>query len=227
MLGVCVSFKVRGRCRFVAQYRKVRPTSQRSDQADDKICSYGILRTGKIHVFGISCLTLPKQTMLSAVLQLLQSIVHDTAKDRRLSILELCAAAFPDVQPWQVRKTSAAIKENEEQESLYYRYLSLLLHPIDGNEMARRDADLVKVRTRAMYENAASNILSKEWCRLSIEAIRRNGDPSNQDFLSNFLSVASKASSDHLVYHRDLPFLLDQAMLIKENNLVLDLCKSP
>jgi hypothetical protein len=84
------------------------------------------------------------KTMLSAVLQLLRSVVHETSKDRRTSIMELCAAAYPDVQAWQVEKTSIAAG-GKGPESLYYQYLSLLLHPIDGNELARRDASLIKV----------------------------------------------------------------------------------
>jgi hypothetical protein len=71
--------------------------------------------------------------MLSAVLQLLRSVVHETAKDRRISIIELCAAAYPDVQAWQVEKTSIATG-GKGPDSLYYQYLSLLLHPIDGND---------------------------------------------------------------------------------------------
>lgn len=82
--------------------------------------------------------------MLSAVLQLLRSVVHETSKDRRISIIELCVAAFPDVQAWQVEKTSATAGDKGP-ESLYYQYLSLLLHPIDGNELARRDPGLLKV----------------------------------------------------------------------------------
>ena len=48
-----------------------------------------------------------------------------------------------------------------------------------------------------------------------------------QDRRTNFLFVASRASSHHLVYHRDLPLLLTLSMEIKEHSLALDLGKSP
>lgn len=95
----------------------------------------------------VSCVA---KTMLSAVLQLLRSVVHETAKDRRTYIMELCVAAYPDVQAWQVEKASIAAG-GKGPESLYYQYLSLLLHPIDGNELARRDASLIKVSHVLMH----------------------------------------------------------------------------
>jgi hypothetical protein len=82
--------------------------------------------------------------MLSAVLQLLRGVAREPSKDRRISIIDLCAAAYPDVQAWQVEKTSVEAGDKGP-ESLYYQYLSILLHPSDGNELARRDAVLVKV----------------------------------------------------------------------------------
>jgi hypothetical protein len=43
--------------------------------------------------------------------------------------------------------------------------------------------------------------------------------------LQCFLSVASRASSDHLSYRRDLPALLDLSMTVQEHDLALDLGK--
>jgi hypothetical protein len=53
--------------------------------------------------------------------------------------------------------------------------------------------------------------------------VQKKGVHAAQPHYSNFLSVASKASSDHLAYYRDLCFLLEQAMKIGEDSLVLDL----
>lgn len=44
--------------------------------------------------------------------------------------------------------------------------------------------------------------------------------------LKHFWGVASRASSDHLAYYRDLIMLLDMSMTIGEYDLVLDLGKS-
>jgi hypothetical protein len=53
--------------------------------------------------------------------------------------------------------------------------------------------------------------------------VKKKGVNAAQQHFSNFLTVASKASSDHLAYYRDLCFLLNQAMKIGEDSLVLDL----
>ncbi len=82
--------------------------------------------------------------MMSAILQQLQGILNETSFDRKQTIIDLCAAAHPDIRPWQVER---ACNEGQPQSSnnLYYLYLSQLLHPIDGHDAARRDAFLVKV----------------------------------------------------------------------------------
>lgn len=54
---------------------------------------------------------------------------------------------------------------------------------------------------------------------------KSNVKPENPEYLQNFFRVASRASSDHLVYHRDLIMLLDMSMLIDERDLALDLGK--
>jgi len=63
----------------------------------------------------------------------------------------------------------------------------------------------------------------QEWCELSIRETS-NKFPAGER-RNNFQSVASKASSAHLAYHRDLLMLLRLGMEIKEYDLVLDLCK--
>jgi hypothetical protein len=96
------------------------------------------------------------QTMLSAVVQRLH-LIQDMTPDRRLPTIDLCASAYPDVRPWQVKKEcllhsegtalTASISKDlkEELDDLYYTYLSLLLHPFDGHDTARHDPSLVQV----------------------------------------------------------------------------------
>ena len=86
--------------------------------------------------------------MLSAVLQLLQGIQKETTQEGKQAIIDLCASAYPDVRPWQVDgacHVSVAPNSRANMNDLYYTYLSLLLHPIDGHDSARRDPSLVKV----------------------------------------------------------------------------------
>lgn len=84
--------------------------------------------------------------MLSAVLQLLQGIQFETSRDRKQAIIDLCSSAYPDVRPWQVETACRPAASNDVNTAeLYYSYLSLLLHPLDGNDLARRDPLLVNV----------------------------------------------------------------------------------
>ena len=94
------------------------------------------------------------QVKLSAILELLHSIRNETKVERRDIIRNICIAAYPDIQPWQVRKACYDLgtdsKPGQQVESwseeFYYTYLSMLLHPIEGNDAARHDGPLVKVR---------------------------------------------------------------------------------
>lgn len=142
--------------------------------------------------------------MLSAVIEQLHSLRDpDFPKDRRLQVIDYCTSAYPDVRPWQVRRACVeSTAGNDEISSLFYTYLSALLHPIDGHDSARNDKQLVK-----------------EWCELSTI------DPLDQRRWRNFMCVASRSSSDHLAYFRDLPFLLKLASLANDDHLVFDLCK--
>jgi hypothetical protein len=97
------------------------------------------------------------QTMLSTVIQRLHLIRTASASERRVPTIYLCAAAFPDVRPWQVKKecspegrtATEPLPEDlkVELEDLYYTYLSILLHSLDGHEAARSDSSLVQVRS--------------------------------------------------------------------------------
>ena len=70
----------------------------------------------------------------------------------------LCVSAYPDVQPWQVQKaccetpmapsTDGKQKEactDEYLREFYYKYLSMLLHPVEGHDSARQNEELVQV----------------------------------------------------------------------------------
>ena len=77
-----------------------------------------------------------------------------------LATIDLCAAAYPDVLPWQVRVActpelgkdsgtgSTVLPESKQNElaDLYYVYMTQLLHPMDGHDLARKDTELVRVR---------------------------------------------------------------------------------
>ena len=65
--------------------------------------------------------------------------------------------------------------------------------------------------------------LLQEWCELSVRGLVTTGSNEKNDRRTNFLSVASRSSSHHLLYHRDLLFLLTHSMEIKEHGLALDL----
>lgn len=53
--------------------------------------------------------------------------------------------------------------------------------------------------------------------------MRAAGSNEAKNQRENFLAVASRTSSYHLVYHRDLLLLLNQSMSILEYGLALDL----
>lgn len=93
------------------------------------------------------------QTKLSALLVALRNLRHDKEPHREI-IKNLCVAAYPDVQPWQVRVAlldssladeSKTAMSHSDCQDLYYKYLSELLDPSDGHESARRNSKLVKV----------------------------------------------------------------------------------
>lgn len=92
----------------------------------------------------------------------------------------------------------------------YYEYLSMLLHPQQGNESARIDTAIVK-----------------EWCEWSIGILpsgmdrKKNGKISQRR--NNFFRVAARSSSDHLTYRRNLETLLKLSMKADEHDLALDL----
>jgi hypothetical protein len=114
--------------------------------------------------------------MLSALVQRLYNIRGEKYISRKKTIIDLCSSAYPDVRPWQVKKYCIVLpRQNNaadatEMESLYYTYLSLLLHPIDGNEAARRDPRLV-----AVSKTGALIMLFNSSCVILTFFTNRNG----------------------------------------------------
>ncbi|CAJ1969124.1 unnamed protein product [Cylindrotheca closterium] len=156
---------------------------------------------------------------LSAVIELLNCLRFKENTKRRDLIRNMCVSAYPDLRPWQVRKACLNIDKPDtrlqmtEDESwlmdYYYEYLSMLLHPQQGNESARADRAIVK-----------------EWCEWSIGILPSGIDQKNGKVAKrrdNFFRVAARSSSDHLSYRRDLETLLKLSMKAEEHELALDL----
>lgn len=100
------------------------------------------------------------QSKLSAIVSNLSIVRYETKAERRRVLINLCMSAYPDIQPWQVREaclepppavnSDAEIKKPCTEEclrKLFYQYLSMLLHPVDGHNDARLDGNLMKVRS--------------------------------------------------------------------------------
>lgn len=87
--------------------------------------------------------------MLSAIISRLQGVRKESKSDRRNDMMNICVLAYPDLLPWQVRQacvgSDMAAADSSEYCDMYYEYLSLLLHPWEGHDAARRDVDLVTV----------------------------------------------------------------------------------
>ena len=161
------------------------------------------------------------QGTLSAVVQRLQELRGEKSPDQRSVTIHLCASAYPDVRPWQVdrecrglwKRQSETSSKDADFHNLYYNYLTFLLHPTEGQEGAKLDAALVL-----------------EWTEMSargcLELTKQKKYTDANERKKNFFSVASKASSDHLSYTRDLISLLSLSMEMEEFILALDLGKS-
>jgi hypothetical protein len=66
----------------------------------------------------------------------------------------------------------------------------------------------------------------QEWCELSTSAANEGGTEEKiRERKKQFFFVASRTSSDHLAYHRDLVMLLKLSMKIREHGLALDIGK--
>ena len=138
-------------------------------------------------------------------MQRLKDIRAAKSAERQFATIDLCNKAYPDLRPWQVEKECdglSGLGESSERgniSNLYYTYLDQILHPTEGHDGARHHTALVR-----------------EYCTLSVKSNDRKRR-------RNFLQVASRTSSDHLAYSRDLPFLLRLSMDAHEFDLALDL----
>jgi hypothetical protein len=165
-----------------------------------------------------SSLVLYDSTMLSAILSRIQGIRNEPKSKRRQDMMNICVLAYPDLRPWQVRQaclgenftSSHSTTSDLEFHKMYYEYLSLLLHPWEGHDAARQDAELVT-----------------EWCRLSLEDLSTDNNEEDQarrkQRRSNFQQVASRSSSDHRYYNRDLFSLMNLSIQDKDYDLALDI----
>lgn len=84
--------------------------------------------------------------MLSAVIARLRTIQTEKDTQEQHRILGFCVNAYPDIRPWQVRNVTFQSEKDTGRPGLYYEYLTKLLHPEEGDDRARQDAELVKVR---------------------------------------------------------------------------------
>jgi hypothetical protein len=179
------------------------------------------------------------KTMLSAIMKHIQTIASESRTDVRSHLMNLCVSSYPDLRPWQVRK--ACLGENGAKRDpalveLYYQYLCLLLHPSEGNEMAKHDQELVKVSISFCCGSSFGSFVAfpdrmtldaKEWCELSIEpapVAKKYAAPlSLSSRRENFYRVAKRSWPDHRLYYRDLHMLMNMSRKGNEYDLVLDL----
>ena len=77
--------------------------------------------------------------MLSAILEILPSLPSDQFP----GFMTLLVSAYPDLLPWCVREASRTSPSGD---YFYVKYLSSLLHYDDGNDAAKLDEALVKVK---------------------------------------------------------------------------------
>jgi len=105
------------------------------------------------------------------------------------------------LQPWCIREISRV----ENAKSFYYNYMSSLLHHEEGNDAARRDKELVK-----------------EWC--SMLSSQEYTNKADEDWKKKcFLYIASRDNESSILYHRDLPFLMDISTKMSEFGIALDI----
>lgn len=86
--------------------------------------------------------------MLSAFVERLNALRTEKLEESGRKVIDWCASAYPDLQPWQVKKecmVTDGLKARQPLSGLYYAYLTDLLHPIDGHDGAKRESCLVNV----------------------------------------------------------------------------------
>lgn len=139
--------------------------------------------------------------MLSPLLEKLTSLFLSSGDFNHAALTALLVSAYPDVQPWCVREVSRV----ENAKSFYFNYMSSLLHHEEGNDAARRDRELVR-----------------EWCLML--SSQENTKEAGEDWKRKcFLHIASRDDESSILYHRDLPFLMDTSTKMSEYSLALDI----
>ena len=136
--------------------------------------------------------------MLSALLEIHSS--SPSANTPNFDLTALLVSAYPDLQPWCVKEIMIS---EENVNSFFFKYMSSLLHHEEGNDAARRDRDLVK-----------------EWCEIMLSSQENSSESRNREC---FLHIASREEDSSVLYHRDLPFLLDTSVKMSEFSLALDI----
>lgn len=78
--------------------------------------------------------------MLSALHELLQSGTYNSISSN-FDITRLLVSAYPDLPPISVK----AAASNASSADFYFNYMSMIMHPDEGSDLAKRDGSLVKV----------------------------------------------------------------------------------
>ena len=147
---------------------------------------------------------------MSAVVKHLSIIGYETNPDRRRLVVNLCAAAYPDIQPWQVRraclepnnKTPIGFDPNkavpaETLNEHFYTYLSQLLHPLEGHDVARHDLCLVKVTVAVLMSR-------KNFFSLTCLFVKLNRNGVNDPLVYSQVPTTTSASRTSSTWHRVL-----------------------
>ncbi|KAL7511838.1 hypothetical protein ACHAXN_008783 [Cyclotella atomus] len=142
--------------------------------------------------------------MLSALHELLQSGSYNSMSSPIDAFYNLLVSAYPDLPPMSVK---AAAASNASAGDFYFNYMSLIMHPEEGSDLAKRDGSLVK-----------------EWCSMLCSSVESH-DKKSEDSIACFLQIASASDEYSSLYHRDLPFLLDISIKMSQYNLALEIAK--
>jgi hypothetical protein len=104
------------------------------------LCEFLLLSFAQTLSLHRCCIHIIPKSLLSAMLQLLPFMSMKQSSD--IDFMTLLVSAYPDLQPWFVRETS----QSEHCGDFYGKYLGSLLHYDYGNDAAKRDEALVKVK---------------------------------------------------------------------------------
>ena len=103
-------------------------------------CEFVLLSFAQTFSLHRCCIIIIPKSLLSAMLQLLPCM--STKQSSGIDFMTLLVSAFPDLQPWFVHEAS----QSEYSGDFYGKYLGSLLHYDYGNDAAKRDEALVKVK---------------------------------------------------------------------------------